>query len=241
MIRCKTFLALSSIVLTSACSQPADDAGPAQPVAAAAALELTGTSWQVEDIDGGGVVDASNVTLLFPEDGKVVGTSGCNRYFGSVVIAGSTISFGDAGTTMMACPEALMAQERLFFDALGKVTRGEVDAEARLVLYDETGTPRIRATEYVPTDSAPEENQPQPMDAAAEERFSFDCGPAGRADVRFLGPDTVELSLAGETYILPRERAASGAKYSKDEISFWNKGDEALVEVGAERYSCRRN
>jgi heat shock protein HslJ len=221
-----------STALVGACSSPDQESMPQQ--SPAKVLELAGTSWQVDDIDGGGVIDASNVTLVFPEDGKVVGSAGCNRYFGSVQIDGGTVSFGEAGATMMACPEALMNQERRFFDAIGSIVRGEVDADGRLMLFDEMDERKIRAVPQEPTESVP-------MDVASGDGFRFDCGPAGTADVRFLGPDTVELSLAGKSYVLPRERAASGAKYVADGVSFWNKGDEALLEIGEKRLSCTRN
>lgn len=95
----------------------------------------------------------------------------------------------------------------------------------------ETDVPGVQATVQEPT---------QPQDKPSSEGFSFDCGPAGTADVRFLGPNTVELSIAGMSYILPQERAASGAKYVADGVSFWNKGDEALIEIGEEGFSCTR-
>ena len=142
--------ALSFIALLTACSHPEHEAEPS--TAAAADLELTGTSWQLVIIDGGEVVQESSATMLFPEQDKVVGNSGCNRYFGSVLVDGSAISFGDAGATMMACPEPLMQQEQAFFAALSSIVRGEIDAESHLVLFDDVGEPRIRATEYAPTD-----------------------------------------------------------------------------------------
>lgn len=234
----KVIIVLSSIFLFAACSYPEHDIEPA--TSAAVALKLTGTSWQVVEIDGNNVVDDSTITLLFPEDGKVVGTSGCNRYFGTVLIVGGSISFGDSGATMMACPEPLMTQERSFHDALGSIARGKVNAEAQLVLVDETGAKRIRAIEYEPVTPTLNKENPQPLDQASNESFGFDCGQVGSTDVRFVGPDTVELSFAGNTYTLPLERAASGAKYSKDGVTFWNKGEEAVIGIGESRYACIR-
>jgi hypothetical protein len=45
---------------------------------------------------------------------------------------------------MMACPEALMNQERRFFDALGEVFRHDFDETGALVLYTPDGA-AIRA------------------------------------------------------------------------------------------------
>ncbi len=140
---------LTFITLCTACSDSRDEVEPMS--SAAAALELTGTSWMVVVIDDNGVVDDSTVTLLFPEEGKMVGSAGCNRYFGTVLVDGSSISFSDTGATMMACPEPLMTQEQSFLGALSSISRGEVDSDARLVLYDDAGAQRITAIEFVPT------------------------------------------------------------------------------------------
>ena len=134
-----------------------------------------------------------------------------------------------------------MTQERRFLDAIGSIVRGEVDSAGRLLLFDEMDERKIRAIPQEPTESVASSEQPEPMDNASDDGFSFDCGPAGTADVRFLGPDTVELSLAGKSYVLLQERAASGVKYFADGVTFWNKGDEALVEIGEKRLSCTRN
>ncbi|MGI9221139.1 MAG: META domain-containing protein [Woeseiaceae bacterium] len=231
-------ITLMSTAFVGACSSPDQESVPQH--SPAKVLELAGTSWQIDDIDGGGVIDASNVTLVFPEDGKVVGSAGCNRYFGSVQVDGSTVSFGEAGATMMACPEELMNQERRFFDAIGSIVRGEVDSDGRLMLFDEMDQRKIRAVPQEPTESVASSEQPESMDIASGDGFSFDCGSAGTADVRFLGPDSVELSLAGKSYVLLHERAASGAKYVADGVVFWNKGDEALIEIGEKPLSCTR-
>jgi membrane-bound inhibitor of C-type lysozyme len=42
---------------------------------------------------------------------------------------------------------------------------------------------------------------------------------------------TVTITLSGESLTLPRAESASGARYSDGSNNFWNKGDEALVEV----------
>jgi len=42
---------------------------------------------------------------------------------------------------------------------------------------------------------------------------------------------TVTVSLPGETVTLPQVESGSGTKYSHGSTTFWNKGDEALVEV----------
>ena len=85
-----------------------------------------------------------------------------------------------------------------------------------------------------------EVDAPEPLDQAMSEYHEFDCADAGLAQVRFVGPDTIELLLNNESMILMLERSASGAKYVKGDVVFWNKGDEALLWVGESRHSCKR-
>jgi heat shock protein HslJ/uncharacterized lipoprotein YbaY len=95
---------------------------------------LTGRTWVVEDIAGAGIIDASRMTLGFGTDGRVAGSGGCNRWFAGYTLTGEGLSIGQAGSTMMACPEALMDQERRFFEALGQVTGFDIDDGGALVL-----------------------------------------------------------------------------------------------------------
>jgi heat shock protein HslJ/uncharacterized membrane protein len=90
--------------------------------------------WRVEDIGGAGIIDASNVTLVFTPGGGLSGSGGCNRYRAGVELSGEGLHIGPAAATLMACPEALMAQERRFFDALGRVGRFDVTPDGALRL-----------------------------------------------------------------------------------------------------------
>lgn len=42
------------------------------------------------------------------------------------------------------------------------------------------------------------------------------------------------MRLGGKTYRLKHVPAASGTKYSDGKVVFWNKGDEALIEINGE-------
>jgi heat shock protein HslJ len=94
---------------------------------AAASQELSGTSWTVTSYNNGreavvGVVSGTEITANFGDDGQVSGTAGCNNYFASFEAdaQAGTISFGQAGSTMMACtePQGIMEQEQEFLAAL---------------------------------------------------------------------------------------------------------------------------
>jgi len=95
---------------------------------------LLGRTWVVEDIAGAGVIDSAQATLVFGTDGRVAGSGSCNRWFATFELTGEGLNIGEAGATLMACPEAIMAQERRFFDALGTVTGFDIDETGALLL-----------------------------------------------------------------------------------------------------------
>lgn len=121
---------------------PAPEAAAPAPAPAAPRENLTlFREWQAEDIASGGVIDRVPVTLRVEQNGSVSGSAGCNRYMGQATIDGDKITFGKLGSTMMACDEARMNQERKFHDTLAKVKTFRIDsAEQKLFLADETGT-----------------------------------------------------------------------------------------------------
>lgn len=86
-------------------------------------------------------------------------------------------------------------------------------------------------------ESPPESDGPQ--DQALRRSVEFICDSSGVISVRFLGQETVELSMAGETQVLRFQRTASGARYVAGHTEFWNKGDEAMLVFGDNRDLCR--
>lgn len=106
---------------------------------------LAGGEWVVEDIGGGGVIDSSQITIAAERSGQISGSGGCNRYFGPLTISGEGIAFGQIGATMMACGEALMAQEQRFFSALAAAARFDLDPTGALLLIAADGRVLVRA------------------------------------------------------------------------------------------------
>lgn len=106
-------------------------------------VELAGTSWIAEDIDGRGVIDYLQSTLRFETGERVAGKAGCNRYFGSVSMDGDAISFGALGATRMACPPAIMDQEDRFLKALANARRFE-SKNGLLFLFGDEAVPLLR-------------------------------------------------------------------------------------------------
>ncbi len=106
-------------------------------------VQLVGGAWLAEDIDGAGVMDNAKSTLQFDTDGRVSGRAGCNRYGGSVKVEGASILMSELFSTKMACAPALMDQETGFMAALQAVRSYRME-DAKLVLVDATGKPRLR-------------------------------------------------------------------------------------------------
>ncbi|MFN4025235.1 MAG: META domain-containing protein [Hyphomonas sp.] len=80
---------------------------------------LTGAAWRVEDINRGGIIDNSNLTLTFGEDGTLTGSTHCNNLSGGYTATGTTITFTPIRTTLRACTaESLGHQEGKFIEAL---------------------------------------------------------------------------------------------------------------------------
>jgi putative lipoprotein len=94
----------------------------------------------------------AEATLTFGDDGRVFGTTGCNRYFGSFALAyDGALTLTGVGSTRMACPPAEMAPETRFLDALNGAERVVVTGD-RLVLVT-TGGPQL-TFRAMPSESA---------------------------------------------------------------------------------------
>lgn len=102
---------------------------------------LTGGDWIVESINGGAVVAGARVSLAFDSgEGRISGRSGCNAYGAEYSVGGEGIGFGAVVSTEMACSNALMMQERRFYDALALVDGYTIDAAGALVMTGPEGT-----------------------------------------------------------------------------------------------------
>lgn len=80
------------------------------------------------------------VTLDFGTDGRVTGSTGCNSFFGDFRQSGDQVEIGSLGTTLVGCPEEIVALEQALLGALnvsGTISR--VDDEI-VVLQNEDGS-----------------------------------------------------------------------------------------------------
>lgn len=102
-----------------------------------ASQQAVGPTWQLVSL--GTDTPAAEATLTFGPDGRVFGTTGCNRYFGTYELASDgALALSQIGSTRMACPPAEMAQETRFLDALNGARRVVVTGD-RLALATSGG------------------------------------------------------------------------------------------------------
>ncbi len=72
--------------------------------------------------------------------GRVTGSGGCNRIFGSFQRSGNTLSIGQLGATRMACTDPVRSvNETSFFAALQSTARYRLQGPSRLILLDASG------------------------------------------------------------------------------------------------------
>lgn len=98
-------------------------------------IALSDSVWNITSIEGKPTIFPSRTELVFYPDGRFSATVGCNRLIGSYRRHGAVLSIGRMASTMMACPDGLQQQERLFTEALQQVDGYKIDPEAgRMVL-----------------------------------------------------------------------------------------------------------
>lgn len=101
---------------------------------------LQGHTWVVENIAGGGVIDAAHATLNFGTGGKLFGLASCNNYSGTYELTGEELSVGMLAVTQMACAPALNQQERRFLQVLQSARSFAIDTTGKLIIHAESGT-----------------------------------------------------------------------------------------------------
>lgn len=111
------------------------------PVEASASFE--GTTWKLiayTDANGQLTIPVQEVdaTVMF-QDGQLSGNAGCNNFFGSYTVDGNTLTIAEPlGSTMMACPDPLMAQEQAVLTNLASAASYQLVAN-QLQIFDANG------------------------------------------------------------------------------------------------------
>ncbi len=89
---------------------------------AESAAGVEGVLWKLDSYvnsrgETAAVLAGTEITAEFSE-GQVSGSAGCNSYFASYEVAGSSLTISPVGATMMACEPALNEQEAQYLGAL---------------------------------------------------------------------------------------------------------------------------
>jgi len=104
---------------------------------------ITG-SWYLTSYNDGEalrlVLPGTTISAEFGDNGTITGTSGCNHYYGSYKLTGTTIAVGPIGSTKMYCsvPVGCMDQESTYYHLLGTVAAFSLK-EGHLQLLDGKG------------------------------------------------------------------------------------------------------
>ena len=102
---------------------------------------LEGTSWKLESYlcsEGNLIAPISETkpTIAFDKE-KASGNSGCNSFFSSYEVKGSSIKFGPTGSTLMYCATpGVMDQEQTIFMRLGSIKSYKIEGN-KLSLIDD--------------------------------------------------------------------------------------------------------
>lgn len=83
----------------------------------------------------------------------------------------------------------------------------------------------------------------KPLDYTYPDQASgqhYVCNGSINFETIFVGPDTMKVKILDSDYIVTLDRSASGAKYSGDGITFWNKGSESRLLINVNNYRCQK-
>ena len=114
-------------------------------------FSLEGNTWTltsfIEGEDVQSPIQNTTITAYF-EDGEIIGSAGCNGYFGAYTVDGNEITIGVLGSTRMTCePEEKMQQEYQYLEMLGNVTTYAIEENQLTLCTDGNLTLVYNATE----------------------------------------------------------------------------------------------
>jgi len=125
---------LALLLLAGCAGSPVDD----RPGDDVVAMPLTNTYWQLVSVAGEAVPETENqqkAHILFLDDGRVSGFSGCNQYMGNYRVSGENLLFDSMSSTLKACTDNLT--EELLFTAFAKTVGVNLEGiELRLLGED---------------------------------------------------------------------------------------------------------
>jgi uncharacterized membrane protein len=97
----------------------------------------------------------------------------------------------------------------------------------------------LLAAACTPNPDNPSAKQDNASPAQQASIWVYDCGSDFKFSARFRDNQVI-LDLPSETLTLPQVISASGARFSNETVTFWEKGSEASIEGGGYAYrGCR--
>ncbi|MFQ3623694.1 MAG: META domain-containing protein, partial [Acetobacteraceae bacterium] len=95
---------------------------------------LIGAAWTVESIAGEASAGRRPVTIEFRAGGRLGGQGPCNVYLGGWAMPEGRLRIDRVASTMMMCPEPMMAQERRLHGILQSVREVRFGEDGSLVI-----------------------------------------------------------------------------------------------------------
>ena len=141
----RSIVAIALAATASSCAHTGGASG-----ADVSAPSMSGTTWRFYDMGQDTLADPSKTELRIDPDGKVSGSTGCNRFTGTASIVGASLTFSPLATTRMSCEPGLMRQESGILTALQSVKSFVLVGTNRLNLLDAGGQPLLRLVSAKP-------------------------------------------------------------------------------------------
>jgi heat shock protein HslJ len=124
------------------------------PPPGAEAAGIEGIQWYLTEVGGAPISpmagDKQPHMLLDPEEKQATGFAGCNNFFGSYELDGSSLTFGPMGATRMACPDLETGLEASVFHALENTRKWEKAEKELLLLDGDDVLARFSREKYMP-------------------------------------------------------------------------------------------
>jgi heat shock protein HslJ len=109
---------------------PAPSSGHQDAAPATLQPSLRETQWNLTELDGNPVTvtaaDGQPYIYLQEQGDRLSGSGGCNRFFGSYDLSGSSLEFHSVAQTLMACAGASMGREPALMEALKLTTSYQI-------------------------------------------------------------------------------------------------------------------
>ena len=110
---------------------------------------LTETQWNLIELNGNPVgvrpTETQPYIYLQVQGDRLSGSGGCNRFFGSFDLSGSSLQFHSVAQTMMACPGATLQREPELLETLKLVTSYQISGNILQLRLDDRVLARLEA------------------------------------------------------------------------------------------------